>query len=125
MISPIKAMPNQWPKKLYIAKLVSIDVDDDGNEISTYETPVEYKFNYRSVSSEADIAEFGVRAKEMMRAVIPIKYAGEFKEFDVAYLDGAEPTNEGVNGANANYKLLPPRNGNSVIIIYFERLIGK
>ena len=28
-----------------------------------------------------------------------------------------------VNGEKANYRLLPPRNGNSVIIIYFEKLI--
>lgn len=125
MISPIKAMPNQWPKKLYIASLNSINADDDENEIFVYDKPIEYNFNYRSVSSEAELAEFGERVQEMKKAVIPIKYAGMFKSYDVAYLDGAKPDGETVYGANANYKLLPPRNGNSVIIIYFERLTGK
>ena len=49
----------------------------------------------------------------------------KFKEFDVAYLDGATPDGEEEYGDNANYRLLPPRDGNSVIIIYFEKLTGK
>ena len=44
---------------------------------------------------------------------------------DVAYLDGTTPDGEENNGDNANYRLLPPRDGNSVIIIYFEKLTGK
>lgn len=61
----------------------------------------------------------------MKKAVIPISYQGQFKEFDVAYLDGVTPDGEANPGDNANYRLLPPRDGNSVIIIYFEKLTGK
>lgn len=62
----------------------------------------------------------------MQKAVISRKeYEGKFKEFDKAYLDGATPENEIVNGANANYKLYPPRNQNKAIVIYFQRLTAK
>ena len=125
MITNIKANPIYWNKPLYIASLISITTDDDDNEIATYSEPVKYEFNYQSVNSDAELTEFGVKASAMKKMVIPISYKDVFKEFDVAYLDGATPTDEGVNGTNANYKLLPPRNGNSAIIIYFERLTGK
>lgn len=62
----------------------------------------------------------------MQKAVISRKeYEGKFKEFDKAYLDGITPENEAINGANANYKLYPPRNQNKVIVIYFKRLTAK
>ena len=61
----------------------------------------------------------------MKKAVIPISYKNQFKEFDVAYLDDNTPDEESTYGANANYRLLPPRDGNAVIIIYFEKLAGK
>ena len=54
-----------------------------------------------------------------------MSYKNMFKEFDVAYLDDVTPTGEIKHGDNANYRLLPPRNGNAVIIIYFEKLTGK
>lgn len=125
MITNIKANPVCWNKPLYIASLDRITTDDDDNETAIYNEPIKYEFNYQSVSSDAELTEFGVKASAMKKMVIPISYEGIFKEFDVAYLDGATPKNEIVNGANANYKLLPPRNGNSVIIIYFEKLTGK
>ena len=97
------------------------------NEINVYEKPNSepYKFNYQPVNTDADIAEFGEKASIMKKAVIPISYQGHFKEFDVAYLDGVTPEGEEEHGDNANYRLLPPRDGNSVIIIYFEKLTGK
>lgn len=114
-----------WSKDLYIASKIAEDVDDEGNSISVYDTPEQFKFNYRGVESEAESAEFGEDTKLMQRMVIPIKYKNVFKEFDVAYLDGATPDNEVVNGSNANYRLLPPRNGGSVIVIYLRRIDGK
>lgn len=116
----------EWAKPIYIASKTGDDVDDDGNSISVYDTPVFYKFNYRGVSSQAEMQEFGEDAREMLRMVIPLdKYLNVFKEFDVAYTDGVTPEGEGVNGQNANYRLLPPRNGGSVIIIYMKRINGK
>lgn len=70
--------------------------------------------------------EFGENAKQMQKAVIDRKkYEGIFKEFDKAYLDGANPKEEEKHGDNANYILYPPRNGNRVIIIYFKRLTAR
>lgn len=62
----------------------------------------------------------------MQKAIIerPI-YEGVFKEGDKAYLDGATPTGETVNGENANYKLFPPRNQNKCIQLRFRRIDTK
>lgn len=127
MITEINANPIDWAKDVYIASKIKTSTDDDDNEITIYDKPNEkpYKFNYQTLSTDADIAEFGENAKIMKKAVIPISYQGQFKEFDLAYLDGATPKGEEKYGDNANYRLLPPRDGNSVIIIYFERLTGK
>lgn len=127
MITTIKANPKDWVKDVYIASKIGTQLDDEGNEINIYDKPNSeaYKFNYQPVSTSADIAEFGEKAKIMKKAVIPISYQGRFKEFDVAYLDGVTPDGEENYGDNANYRLLPPRDGNSVIIIYFEKLTGK
>lgn len=130
MISNIKANPINWVKKCYIASKINTDsqeFDDEGNEIDVYSTPVLYKFNYQPVSSNVDLMEFGERASIIQKAVIPIEYSGYFKENDIAYLDGTEPNDDEfesniVYGNGANYRLLPPRNGNSVIIIYFEKI---
>ena len=125
IIQPITDI-DQWRKPIYIASKTGTSVDDEGNSISVYDTPTLYKFNYRAVSSQAEMQEFGEDAKIMLRMVIPIKeYLNVFKEFDVAYCYGASPDNEEVNGQNANYRLLPPRNGGSVIIIYMKRIDGK
>ena len=122
---PVRANIDDWSKDLYIASKTGTDVDDDGNEIVTYDTPVKYKFNYRGVKSYADIVEFGEKASITERMVIDRKYENMFKEFDVAYLYGATPEGEEINGDNANYVLLPPRVGNSVIIIYMQKILGK
>lgn len=124
----VNAYPETWKKECYIASLIDPGepkFDDEGNEIKEYDEPVPYSFNYQPLSSNLDLMEFGEKANLIQKAVIPILYKGLFKENDYAYLDGTTPFNEGNNGDNANYRLLPPRNGNSVIIIYFERLTGK
>ena len=121
----INANPSKWKKELYISKKVSVDLDEEGNEVVTYDKPIKYKFNYQPISSYSEIVEFGEKANIMQKAVIPISYKNIFKEYDIAYLDDANPIDEIVNGEKANYRLLPPRNGNSVIIIFFEKLTGK
>lgn len=123
----INANPKNWVKDVYIASKIDTKSDIEGNEINVYDKPNSkpYRFNYQPVNTDADIAEFGEKASVMKKAVIPISYQGQFKEFDVAYLDGATPDGEENYGDNANYRLLPPRDGNSVIIIYFEKLTGK
>ncbi len=127
MILDINYDPQEWKQDVYIASKTGVTYDEDGNEIPTYDKPNEepYQFNVQPVNTDVDIAEFGEKASIMKKMVIPIAYKETFKELDVAYLDGATPKDEQVNGANANYKLLPPRNGNAVIIIFLEKLIGK
>ena len=116
----------EWNKKIWIAKKIGTEEKDYGTEIPIYDKPEEYMMNVQPLSSEADIAEFGENAKQVQRAVIEYKkYFGKFKEFDVAYFDGANPDGEEVNGENANYRLYPPRNQNKVILLYFERLTAK
>lgn len=86
----------KWNKKIWIAKKIGSKEDDDGYEIPIYSKPKMYMMNVQPISSSADIQEFGERAKEIQKAVIEYKkYINEFKEFDVAYLDGASPLDEG------------------------------
>ena len=115
----------KWNKKIWIAKKIGTD-DSCGYEIPVYSEPEQYEMNVQPISSEADIQEFGENARQIQKAIIEYdKYLGEFKEFDVAYLDGVTPYGEEVHGENANYQLYPPRNQNKVIQIYFKRLSGK
>ena len=125
MIGKINANPNSWKKECYIASKLKVVVDEEGNEIVEYDKPNKYFFNYQPVNANAEIVEFGERASMMKKAVIPISFKNVFKEFDVAYLDGVNPLKELKNGDKANYVLLPPRNGNAIITIYFEQLVGK
>lgn len=114
----------EWNKTIWIAKKIDTSEDDYGNVIVNYDEPIEYQMNVQPISSSPDIEEFGENASLIQKAVIEKdKYLGKFKEFDVAYLDEATPENEEINGANANYRLYPPRNQNKCIILYFERLL--
>ena len=125
MMTEINAYPDDWKQEIYIASKMGIEEDENENEIAIYSEPKLFEFNYQPVTSDSEIAEFGEKASIMKRAVIPISYKNMFKEFDVAYLDDVTPNGETKHGDNANYRLLPPRNGNAVIIIYFEKLTGK
>ena len=116
----------KWNKKIWIASKIGTEEDDYGHEIPIYDKPKMYFMNVQPISSYPDMQEFGEKAEQIQKAVIEYeKYFGKFKEFDLAYLDGANPENEQTNGTNANYRLYPPRNQNKVILLYFERLTGK
>lgn len=115
-------MMKKWKKTLYIAS--QLDTLDDYGK-AQYAKPVEYDFNVQPISSRADIQQFGQNASLIQKAVIPRKiYEGLFKEFDKAYLDGATPTGESYHGANANYRLYPPRNQNLLVVLYFEKIVN-
>lgn len=93
MIIPI-ADVSKWDKPLHIASKISVDLDDDGNEIPKYDKPEYFEFNYRAISSDAEMAEFGEKASITKRMTVPIEYKYKFKEYDVAYLDGVTPNGE-------------------------------
>lgn len=116
----------KWNKTIWIASLLGTEEDEYGNEVLMYDTPVQYEMNVQPLKAVADMMEFGINATQIQKAIIerPI-YEGVFKEGDVAYLDGANPTGETKNGANANYKLYPPRNQNKCIRLTFERIHTK
>lgn len=116
-------MRKQWNKKIWIAKQIPNELDDYGRPL--YEKPVEYHWNVQPVSAEDEMEKFGQNAYLMQKALIEMKYFGQFKEYDLAYLDGVTPEDETVNGSKANYKLLPPRNQNKCIRIYLEKIINK
>lgn len=117
-------MRKQWNKKIWIAKQIPNELDDYGRP--KYEEPQEYHWNVQPVSAEDDVQEFGQNANLMQKTLIEYdKYFGEFKEFDVAYLDGITPEGEREYGSKANYRLCPPRNQNKCIRIYFEKIINK
>jgi hypothetical protein len=122
----INPNPDNWAKYLYIASYVGEpSLDDEGNEVRNYDKPVKYLFNYQPLTSYNDIQVFGKDAQIVKKMVIPIEYAGRFKEYDLAYLDGVTPDGEENYGDKANYVLLPPKEGNSVIIIYCQKIRGK
>lgn len=108
----------------YIGSKLDSKFDDNGNEISTYDKPQKYRFNIQPVSSTSDIQEFGENANKMKVAVITNrkKYEGKFKEFDCAYLDGATPEGESINGEKANYRVYSVQNQNVAIRVFFMKL---
>ena len=165
---PIKPNPNDWKKPMYIASFTGLTYDDELNEIRIYDDPVYYEYNYQPVSSYLDIQAFGKDATIIKKIVAPISDKDLFKEYDLAYLDGAIPFiettdtkyQEGTtyysrtgdkftalvvetdynigddiegtiynkelnNGDNANYVLLPPKDGNAVVIVYCQKIKGK
>ena len=91
---PIKPNPKDWKKPLYVVSYDNITYDDEGNEIRTYEDPIYYEYNYQPVSSYLDVQAFGKDANITKKIVIPVKDKDLFKEYDLAYLDGAIPFNE-------------------------------
>lgn len=118
--------PTNWNKTLWLAKRTGTNLDDFGNEVSTYDTPVKYEANYQTVNADSDIQMFGERATQIQKALFDKdKFKGVFKEFDLVYLDGSNPTNEKVNGDNANYRVQSIREQNLKIMVYFERLTSR
>ena len=113
-------------KNIYIAEKIEPVEDENHNEFAEYNTPIEYKrWNIQTVKDSSEILEFGEKSNSMQVATIPntIQYDGKFKDFDLAYLDGASPINESFNGQNANYRIYAVRPQNNIIKIYFLKLL--
>jgi len=119
-------MFTRWTKKIYIASQLD-EVDDYGR--SKYDTPKAYEFNVMPVTTadkSVDLEDYGQDGDLYQRAIIDrSKYEGVFKEFDKAYLDGASPEGEIVNGSKANYIVCIPRTQNKAIALYFKKMIDK
>ena len=86
----------KWNKRVWIAKKIGTKEDEYGYAIPLYSKPKMYMMNVQPINSYADMQEFGERANQIQKAVIECKkYLDEFKEFDIAYLDGATPLQNG------------------------------
>lgn len=111
--------------KCYIGSKLESTFDDSGNEIKNYDKPKEYSFNIQPVTLSSDIQAFGENSNKMKVAVITNrkKYEGKFKEFDCAYLDGATPEGEKINGQNANYRIYSVQPQNVAIRVFFIKTI--
>lgn len=114
-----------WDKICYISSKLPSKEDEYGNQIELYDTPVKYKFNYQPLSSQeyATIQRYGGQTESSVRALLDYnKFIGKIKEFDLAYLYGATPIGEKINGENANYRVVKALPQNTKILVYFEPL---
>lgn len=103
------------------------DYDDEGNPIDVFDTPfIIENVTLNSLDGSTDIQMFGDRIKKMCKTLVDYdKYLGKIKEKDLAYLYGADPYNEKVNGNDANYEVTAVLPRNKKIVIYFELRVGK
>lgn len=124
-----QSMYKHFKTKCYIASKLESTYDEEDNEITQYDTPKKYVFNIQPLVNSSitgsEIQAFGEHAQRMKVAVITEreKYAGKFKEFDLAYLDGVSPENENYNGENANYRVHLVSEQNMVIRIFFTKIV--
>ena len=116
-----------WNKDLYIANKKEVIRDDYHNEIVTYNTPFYFgKVNYQPLTKkdlEAYIKVYGETENSIVSLLIDYTEDGRFKAFDLAYLYGATPEGEEVNGANANYIVRSYKPQNTKIMVIFEEIV--
>lgn len=65
-------MRNKWKKKtLYIASFLKDDMDEYGNIVPTYDTPIFIGLqNIQPLSGSADVEEFGTKVSKMQRVLL-------------------------------------------------------
>lgn len=109
---------------IYISKKIGTTQDEYLNQIEVYGEPIKCKFNIQPVSADSDIREFGELSNSMKVAVITEKqkYLNKFNEFDLAYIKNI-PNGEPNNGDYADYRIYAIRNQNTIIRIYFLKLV--
>ena len=113
----------------YVAKRKELSYDDYGNAIPQYETPnkIPYRWNIQPVQIGSSTETFGEKSIKMKVAMLvgedAKKFKNSFKDNDLAYLDGASPSGENINGENANYRIYAVRQQNVALLIYFEKIV--
>lgn len=110
-------------RSIYISKFLDQGEDEYGNPIVKYDVPYSLNCVLNSLSGSYDIVAFGDRIKNMAKTFLDYdEWIGKINEGDKAYLYGALPDGEVVNGENANYQIVAVLPQNLKIQIYFERL---
>ena len=116
-----------WNKDLYIANKSDVVKDEYNNQIVTYNKPFYFgKVNYQPLTKkdlEAYIKVYGETENSIVSLLIDYTEDGRFKAFDLAYLYGATPEGEEVNGANANYIVRSYKPQNTKIMVIFEEIV--
>lgn len=116
-----------WNKDLYIATKKEVTHDEYNNEIVTYNEPFYFgKVNYQPLTRkdlEAYVKVYGETKNSIISLLIDYTEDGRFKAFDLAYLYGATPEGEEVNGANANYIVRSYKPQNTKIMVIFEEIV--
>lgn len=118
---------NNVNKEIYIAPKKGVDYDDYGHEIVKYDKPFFYGMrNYQPLvgnNLEAYMRVYGETTNNIVRLFVDSAERGVVKEFDLAYLYGATPKGELVEGDNANYTVKTVKEQNTKIMILFEEII--
>lgn len=133
MFNPPNDTTSNVYKPLYIARKKSVTYDDYNNEIVEYDTPFRFvndqtpiNVNYQPLNwktLQAYMSVYGETRSNVVQALIDYNYEKVFKEFDLAYLYGATPKGETINGENANYIVKAFRRQNTKILVIFEEII--
>ena len=125
--NPRNHISKNWNKDLYIATKKGIKLDDYNNRIVEYNEPFYFgKVNYQPMNwrdLQSYMSAFGETTKKVIGLLIDYNDDGKFSEFDLAYLYGATPENEEVNGSNANYIVKSYKPQNTKIMVVFEEII--
>lgn len=128
---PIRQNIHDVKSKVYIASYMKTVQDEYLNQKKVYATPHKFFLNVQPISTTNDSVfkserlDFGQVISGMKVATIPNKpkYLDKFKEFDLAYLDGATPDGELENGDNANYVIYSTVIQNTLVKVYFRKLV--
>ena len=124
--APTDTFANRF-KDVYIAQIDKVEYDDYNNQIKTYKKPFFYgKKNYQPLAwrnLQAYKDYFGEVKNNSVQMLIDYTDRGKFKEFDLAYLYGATPKGESINGENANYIVKTFREQNTKIMVILEEII--
>lgn len=125
--NPKNSVFQNWNKDLYIATKKQVVTDEYNNEIIEYNKPFYFgRVNYQPMNwrdLQSYMSAFGETRKQIVGLLIDYKDLGKFKEFDLAYLYGANPKGEEINGSNANYIVKSYKPQNTKIMVVFEQLI--
>ena len=124
--NPKSHILQNWNKPMYIATKNDVVLDDNENEIVTYNEPFFFGLvNYQPLTTkqlEAYIQTYGETENNIVSCLIDFKDRYKFNIFDLAYLYDAKPDNETINGTNANYVVRAFKPQNTKIMVILEEL---
>lgn len=111
-------------RDIYIAKWIKEDYDINDDATQVYDKPVKLSCVLNSLNSSFEIAAYGDKIKDMCKTFLDYdEWIGNIKVKDAAYLYGATPNDEILNGDNANYRVKAVMPQNKKILVYFESII--